>query len=146
MHLVKLEVMNLRPGMFIAQVDRPWLETPFLTQGFVVQDSKEIDFIANHVDYVYVDTDYKGYEHAMELAIKDPEPAQNRREVIGREYRQAKINFASAAATLDNVYDTLREGKGVDIHKVKQAVSPLIESVFRNAEAVAALVRLKESG
>ncbi|NND66679.1 MAG: HD domain-containing protein, partial [Halioglobus sp.] len=96
--------------------------------------------------YVYVDTDYKGYEHAMKLAIKDPEPAQNRREVLGREYRQAKISFASASATLDNVYDTLREGKGVDIHKVKKAVSPLIESVFRNAEAVAALVRLKESG
>ena len=33
---------DLRIGMFVAELDRPWLESPFLMQGFVVEDEETL--------------------------------------------------------------------------------------------------------
>ena len=55
--LLKVYTGNLQHGMYISQLDRPWLETPFLLQGFYVKDSEDIDLISDICDYVYVDVD-----------------------------------------------------------------------------------------
>ncbi|MEZ5570820.1 MAG: DUF3391 domain-containing protein [Halioglobus sp.] len=69
MRLVKLPAMNLEPGMFVAELDRPWLETPFALQGFVVQDSDEILYVSNYVDHVYVDAEYTGVNQSLKLKV-----------------------------------------------------------------------------
>ena len=33
---------DLRIGMFVAELDRPWLESPFLMQGFVIEDEETL--------------------------------------------------------------------------------------------------------
>ncbi|MDZ7785454.1 MAG: DUF3391 domain-containing protein [Halioglobus sp.] len=62
--------MNLKPGMFVAELDRPWLETPFALQGFVIRDTSEILYISDYVDHVYVDAEYTGRRQYLELAVK----------------------------------------------------------------------------
>ena len=49
-----LPVELLQTGMYVAQLDRPWLETPFLFQGFYIRDRDEIDEIKKHCEHVYV--------------------------------------------------------------------------------------------
>lgn len=146
MRLVKLPAMSLKPGMFIAELDRPWLETPFALQGFVVKNPKEIVYVAKHVDHVYVDADYTGPAIDMELASLPTytDPREHLR--LNDEFQLAKVSFENASQTLDAVFDALANGEHTDIQVVKSAVDPLIESVFRNQEAVAALVRLKDCG
>ena len=39
---IRLHVSSLAVGMFICELDRPWLETPFLLQGFEVQSSADV--------------------------------------------------------------------------------------------------------
>ena len=39
--LRKIDVDGLRVGMYVSQLDRPWLETPFLFQGFFIRNNKE---------------------------------------------------------------------------------------------------------
>ncbi len=46
---------DLRFGMFIAELDRPWLDTPFLLQGFLADSQVEIDTLRKYCSYVYVD-------------------------------------------------------------------------------------------
>lgn len=53
--VVKVPVNQLKLGMFVSQLDRPWLETPFLLQGFMVDSLADIEEIKKHCDYVYVD-------------------------------------------------------------------------------------------
>ena len=40
--------------MYVAQLDRPWLETPFLFQGFYIRDNDEIQEIQEFCKYVHV--------------------------------------------------------------------------------------------
>lgn len=38
----KVATADLEHGMYVSQLDRPWLETPFLFQGFEIQDDKDL--------------------------------------------------------------------------------------------------------
>ncbi len=146
MRLVKLPAMNLEPGMFVAELDRPWLETPFAIQGFVVRDSEEVLYVSNYVDHVYVDAEYTGVKQSLKLAVAAMKTTPKERLSLREEFKRTKVSFDSAAETLDKIFESLRGGSQNDISAVQTAINPLIEGVFRNQDAVAALLRLKESG
>lgn len=52
---LKIETANLECGMYVAQLDRPWLETPFLFKGFEIRDDKELKQLRHFCRHVYVD-------------------------------------------------------------------------------------------
>lgn len=143
MRLVEVSAMNLRPGMFVAELDRPWLDTPFSLQGFTIRDDDDVLFVAKHVDHVYVDADYQG-GHIFLPQVDDSAPPAPLS--LKADFAQAKVSFASATDTLDSVFSSLHKGVETDMNQVKAAVRPLIDGVFNNSAAVAALARLKESG
>ncbi|MFT6285721.1 MAG: HD-GYP domain-containing protein (c-di-GMP phosphodiesterase class II) [Alcanivorax sp.] len=146
MRLVEIQAMSLEPGMFVAELDRPWLETPFSLQGFVVRDYDDIEFISKYVQHVFVDAEYKGTQTFLGLATSPTARNTTACLALKTEFQQTKVSFESATATLDKVFESLRKSRPTDISAVKEAVNPLIEGVFRNEEAVAALLRLKASG
>jgi HD-GYP domain-containing protein (c-di-GMP phosphodiesterase class II) len=45
----------VRPGVFISRLDRPWTETPFLLQGFMVRSEDEAEQLRRYCNYVYID-------------------------------------------------------------------------------------------
>ncbi|MCB1703518.1 MAG: DUF3391 domain-containing protein [Halioglobus sp.] len=146
MRLVKLPAMRLEPGMFIAELDRPWLETPFALQGFVVRDAEEIQYVSNYVEHVYVDAEYTGARQPLTLAVATAESKPVMRLALKAEFARTKAAFKTAAEILDTAFLSLRSGESADIKAVRDALNPLIDGVFRNQEAVAALLRLKETG
>lgn len=50
----KVPVQNLKVGMYVVELDRPWRETPFLFQGFAIQDEEELTQLNSLCQYVYV--------------------------------------------------------------------------------------------
>ena len=53
--LHKIDPRHLQPGMFIEELDRPWLETPLKFQSFCVRSLNEVKWIKANCDYVLVD-------------------------------------------------------------------------------------------
>lgn len=51
----KIETANLEQGMYVAQLDRPWLETPFLFHGFEIQGDDELKLLRKFCRHVYID-------------------------------------------------------------------------------------------
>ena len=51
----KIFTTDLKVGMFVADLDRPWVDTPFLLQGFLVEDDEQIRALRTHCDFVMVD-------------------------------------------------------------------------------------------
>jgi HD-GYP domain-containing protein (c-di-GMP phosphodiesterase class II) len=41
--------------MFVADLDRPWVDTPFLLQGFLIENETQIAQLRSHCEYVIVD-------------------------------------------------------------------------------------------
>ena len=147
MRLVEMSATKLQPGMFVAELDRPWLDTPFALQGFVVRDDDEVLYISKFVDNVFIDADYRGSRVFLPQCPK----ASNKVHSTGghlklkADFQLAKLSFESASKSLDKVFESIKGGQQADINTVRQSVQPLIKDVFRNKDAVAALVRLKET-
>jgi len=51
----EISVDELRYGMYVAQLDFPWTNTPFLFQGFVLRDEKQLETLKKFCKKVYVD-------------------------------------------------------------------------------------------
>lgn len=68
MHVAQIPVdtTKLCVGMYVAMLDRPWLETPFVFQGFEIKDRMEIEQLQSYCSEVFVDVD-KGSLPAAEI-------------------------------------------------------------------------------
>lgn len=53
-NLVQVEVANLQMGMYIVELDRPWLETPFLMQGFELRNKAQLRTLEKYCQHVYI--------------------------------------------------------------------------------------------
>jgi len=53
--LRKIDVDGLRVGMYVSRLDRPWLETPFLFQGFFIRNANEVEDLRRYCDFVEID-------------------------------------------------------------------------------------------
>ncbi|HUJ00056.1 MAG TPA: HD-GYP domain-containing protein [Usitatibacter sp.] len=51
----KVFTHELKVGMFVADLDRPWVDTPFLLQGFLIEDEEQVAALRAHCEYVMVD-------------------------------------------------------------------------------------------
>lgn len=52
---MELPTKSLMPGMFVAALDRPWVGTPFLIQGFVIDDPVQITTLREYCSTVVID-------------------------------------------------------------------------------------------
>ncbi len=44
-------------GMYVSKLDRPWLETPFIFQGFEIREQAEIEMLQQYCNVVYIDVE-----------------------------------------------------------------------------------------
>ena len=51
----KVATTELALGMYVTRLDRPWLETPFLFQGFPITTTTDIEKLKQYCEFVYVD-------------------------------------------------------------------------------------------
>ena len=75
----KVLTTDLRVGMFVAELDRPWTDTPFLLQGFLIEDGDQIAELRKHCEFVVIDRARSvGAEFAAAVDAPRPAPAPAR--------------------------------------------------------------------
>ncbi|MHB8494397.1 MAG: HD-GYP domain-containing protein [Casimicrobiaceae bacterium] len=80
---------KLRLGMFVAELDRPWLETPFPLQGFLVNNPKQLNSLRHLCREVVIDVERSAADSIEHL----PNLAPDDRLAQGRD-KAARVNFA----------------------------------------------------
>ena len=53
----KILSSDVKRGMYVTKLDREWLGSPFLFQGFYVERDDEIDLLKTTCRYIYVDAE-----------------------------------------------------------------------------------------
>jgi HD-GYP domain-containing protein (c-di-GMP phosphodiesterase class II) len=51
----KVAVKDLSIGMFVEDLDRPWIDTPFLIQGFLIEDGEQLEQLRQTCQWVLID-------------------------------------------------------------------------------------------
>ncbi|HSN17227.1 MAG TPA: HD-GYP domain-containing protein [Gammaproteobacteria bacterium] len=162
--LHKVAVTDLQLGMYVAQLDRPWTDTPFLFQGFYLHHDDEIDLIRRFCQHVFVDGERSQGSPEPEAESRTitrvtnlrwptpgkPQPSGARKRV---EYaRSAPIEYEMPAAraiyeenvkAAEDVLKRLRETGYLNLELVQQTVSQVMDSVLRNPDTMVWLSRLR---
>lgn len=61
-------VEQLEIGMFVAELDRPWLDTPFLVQGFLIEDDETVAQLRRLCRHVVIDVSRSNLDEKSSLA------------------------------------------------------------------------------
>ena len=146
----RIGVSELQLGMYVCRLDRPWTETPFPLQGFLVDTPEQIARVAEYCTHVAIDElrsiDWRPEPHAVaprkraperpKLPIGPPRPVRWRNEAsVEDEAPHAREAMQHAEGVVARVIDDVRAGRKLSAQAVTEAVEPIVRSVLRNADA-----------
>jgi HD-GYP domain-containing protein (c-di-GMP phosphodiesterase class II) len=144
----KVPVSELRFGMYVAELDRPWTETPFRFQGFVLASEQQLETLKKYCKSVFVDS-----ERSSTLADA-PRPGMQyfgktvypERASVEQELGSARAAYASSQTLVQETLAKVRVGRTLDAERVRTAVQDLAGSVLRNPDAMMLFAQLREKG
>ncbi|MCK4743693.1 MAG: HD-GYP domain-containing protein [Sulfuriflexus sp.] len=153
----KLEIDDLRKGMFVCELDRPWLDSPFLFQGFLVDTDNEMSELKQLCKYVYIDTekgnDTQGNQPAPnsndepKKQFEDNDHASQRPYLTNfeEEIKPAGRLRDEANSYMEELFAEIRAGHSIDGNKTREIVSGLVASILRNPDALVLLNNLRDN-
>ena len=53
--IIQIPAEQLRVGIYVSRLDRPWTDTPFLFQGFAIENDEELQTLRRLCKVVYVE-------------------------------------------------------------------------------------------
>ena len=67
---------KIKIGMFVSELDRSWVSTPFLFQGFLIKNNKQIEQLREYCKFVVIDWDRstQGLQTAKSVSTGKVEP------------------------------------------------------------------------
>ena len=140
----RIAAQDLRLGMYVVELDRPWLGTSFAFQGFQVSSPEEIESLRSYCTNVYVDP-----ERERGGAARPPAAAPLRGSVgyaaerpLESEFAAARDIYAHCQETLKAVMARLAVEAEIDGSVLAGAVASMAESIRRNPDAMLLLNRL----
>lgn len=168
--------------MHVVRLDRPWLETDFLIQGFVINDEETLQALVSQCHYVYVEARLetlsiekhkKPYLPSLQRfflnrvsrskTVKVPTPTKlptkegiqrpplphqkitySNRIRTEQELPVAREAYSSAKNTVRSIMEGVRLGRMIDMNQARKTVDGVVDSILRNNDALACLIKLKE--
>jgi HD-GYP domain-containing protein (c-di-GMP phosphodiesterase class II) len=140
----KVDVRDLAPGMYVCRLDRPWTETPFPLQGFMIETEEEMRELAHLCRHVFVDTERSIAPDVLrrraQFDSRDPAALRNAvsysdSNTIEEELPLARVAHENAARLIENVLDDVRAGRTPSAAAIDEAVVPIVKSVMRSRDA-----------
>ncbi len=170
---LKLEVLALKPGMFVSKLDCPWHQTPFPLQGFYIKGQDDIDQLKRYCRQVYIDVQKARIkmtypEHATPdgkqegiaftrpkkavsseplklppIAIKSPVSYATTQSIV-KEVAKAERLHRQVYEAIDRVYTMVQCGTEIDVAETREVAEGMVESVIRNPDALVWLAKMHE--
>ena len=145
----QVEVGQLQFGMYVAELDRPWTDTPFMFQGFVLRTEQQLAALKKFCKHVFVDP-----EKAQRVDPRPP-PAQftirgktkyPEKASVEAEFRPAIQAYTKSIESVGELLQPLtRPGGVLEAKTVKETVTRLADSVVRNPDALLLVSKLRET-
>ena len=140
--------------MYVSELDRPWIESPFIFQGFLITNDQELLQLNQCCNYVYVDVEKSKVDVPKRLVMsatskkkpvlkKEPPPVDVPFE---KEFDRAKSIYVDAVDVVSDILTDLRAGKLFTIKDVKNTVIEITGSIMRNPDAMMLLTQIESQG
>ena len=149
LHQVQVSVSQLRLGMYVCLLDRPWLETPFLFQGFLINSEQDLKALRGLCNYVFIDL-LKTHVDVSDLANGQPQHDKAAFSYpvvkdVELELGRAAAHYGKAFHEIKNILKAVERGDSFSTAEMIEAVRDCLDSVIRNPSALMWLTRIKHA-
>lgn len=151
----KVSIDELQFGMYVNQLDRPWTDTPFMFQGFLLKTPEQMEVLRKFCKFVFVDTE-RTVEPVAERSA-GPLPAATtpalrgtgrvkyvERTPVENEFKPAKEAYEASEEVIYSAIEAIREGATLDVAQATKAARSMTQSIKRNPDALVLLSTLKD--
>jgi len=162
---IKINASDVQIGMYVSRLDKPWLETPFMLQGFMINDKEDLELLRKHCDYCFIDS--LQTKHFDPKLIKRPDVAREDvkfgikslsksskiipskriykdKTKMTDELANVRQTHNTVVSTVKEMMTSLRYSKKLDIESTRKAIKPMVDSIIRNPDALLWLNRLRK--
>lgn len=152
---VKVYSESLQLGMYVQELDRPWLESPFLFQGFLIDSDEILQQVKETCEFVYISIEESKDDlrpHLQAIAIRPPKrstPTQlfasddEERQGFLAALRRSRKSYDRTRHYIDGALEDVRLGQSVDTKQAKLLVADLTNNIVRSPNAMVWLTHLK---
>ncbi|MGZ5620826.1 MAG: HD-GYP domain-containing protein, partial [Methylobacter sp.] len=153
----KISIQQLKPGMFIHDINCVWMEHPFLVGALKIKNDQTIKKITDlGVREVYIDT-LKGLdvidapteaevnaeiEHKMLAMVQQTKPITTT-STLSEELERSRKVYSEANKIISNIMHDVRIGKQIEVERIDPVVERMANSILRNKDALLSLCRIK---
>jgi len=159
-HLEKVACNDLRSGMYVQELDRPWLDTPFLFQGFYIRDDEEIETLRSCCEFVFINKAREEINPEIIHAKSEKKQSTSSRVktiasrsggsnkypdsvVVEKELKTARKVHEESRLSVKDIFTTALGDRTIDLKVASATTSSIVDSVLRNPDAFMLLQRLK---
>ncbi len=134
----------LRLGMYVSRLDRPWVETPFLFQGFILEREEDLQTLRSLCREVVVDAE-RSRVHVPEAAgaRRRPEPARTSKPVFREAVQAAARARGRGHRLVKRLFQDIRLGRSIDTEEAQAVVAEMVDNITRDADASLWITNLK---
>jgi putative nucleotidyltransferase with HDIG domain len=154
--LKKIDVKQLRDGMYVHELCGSWLYTPFWHKSFLLHGHSMLDkIVESGIQEAWIDTQ-KGVDvvapASMQEAAQGPAapsaPAaavatSGKGSSLEEELHAASSIVAKSRDAVSSMFHEARMGRAIDAENAEPLVEEITQSVMRNPDALIGLARLK---
>lgn len=147
---IKVPVAELQLGMSVVRLDRPWLDTSFPVQGFVIRHEADIDALREQCEFVYVAGQEVPAKPTGLPGLRSLRRTGGNRKVprlasvsVEQEMASAQEAYRNARTMAQDMISSVRLGQTLDVRRARSVVHECVDSVLRNQEALQMLAQIR---
>lgn len=155
----KIQVQQLRVGMYVSDFNAGWLDHPFMLNSMKIASDEQVQkVLASGVKELFINT-ARGLDIADAPSLKEA-AAQTERQLesiaasgktrvaerqvsLAEEMSRAKNTFTEATKIIRGVMDDIRLGRQIEVEASKAVVEKITSSVMRNDNAMQSMRRMQ---
>ncbi|MFT6958127.1 MAG: HD-GYP domain-containing protein (c-di-GMP phosphodiesterase class II) [Halieaceae bacterium] len=166
---LKIYTADLELGMFVSSLDKSWLDSTFLIQGFKIENREQVDRLRKECEFVLIDTKQSRQRAGtLERKVKPMRVAKNEKRpdraripvdriFEGRsikpyqdnsefidEHPRAQLALNTLLGDVCDIFEEVSEGGKINVIKLRKSVEPVIDSISRNPDACLWVARMRQ--
>ncbi|MGB5325298.1 MAG: HD-GYP domain-containing protein [Pseudomonadales bacterium] len=141
---IRIPVGDLVLGMFVRELDCPWIDSPFLVHGFVVREQRQLEQLRELCKHVYIDITRDSLTNSQRRANKpEKTTSYNNSKSFSENLRDAQKVHRKAKSVVTSMFADFRNGKLFEPEAMREAVSACVDNIIANPDSMLWLTMIK---
>ncbi len=148
--LTKINVEDLKVGMYVSKLDKPWLESNFVFQGFELKNQTDINAVCEQCKFVFIDVNKQKKSQLLESKDTpyskgwlDTRTPPDKLSSFEQEIEHAGAVYQETSNLVRSFMQEVRLGKTINVEIAKKAVAECVDSILHAPDALLWMTQLK---